>query len=110
MKWAAAAGGGKVLQVVSTTKTDTFTVSTTTLTDITGLSVSITPTLSSSTILVLSSVNGSQDPNVDRGYLQLERSGNPIFVGDSAGSRIRGWEVFLQLIQVLLHQQFPQHF
>ncbi len=36
-------GGGKVLQVLSTTKSDTFSTSSTSFTDITGLSVSITP-------------------------------------------------------------------
>ena len=44
--------GGKVLQVVSTTKTDTFTTTSTSFTDITGLSVSITPSSTSSKIMV----------------------------------------------------------
>ena len=47
--------GGKVLQVVSTTKTDTFTVSTANSSDpadITGLSVAITPASSSNKVLV----------------------------------------------------------
>ena len=35
---------GRVLQVVSATKTDTFSTTSTSFTDITGLSVSITPT------------------------------------------------------------------
>ena len=43
---------GHVLQVVSTTKTDTFSSSSTSFTDITGLSVAITPSSSSSKILV----------------------------------------------------------
>jgi hypothetical protein len=52
IKWAAPAGGGKVLQVVTaTTSTDTG-ISTTTFTD-SGLSVSITPTLATSKILIL---------------------------------------------------------
>jgi len=41
----------KIKQLVSTTKTDTFTLSTQTFTDVTGLSLSITPTSASSTIL-----------------------------------------------------------
>ena len=44
--------GGKVLQVVSTAKTDTFSTSSTSFTDITGLSVAITPSATSSKILV----------------------------------------------------------
>jgi hypothetical protein len=45
--------GGKVLQVVSTTKTDTFSTTSTSFTDITGLSASITPSATSSKILIL---------------------------------------------------------
>jgi hypothetical protein len=48
---------GTVLQVVSTTKNDIFSSSSTSFTDITGLSVSITPTSASSKILVLVSSN-----------------------------------------------------
>jgi hypothetical protein len=43
---------GSVLQVVSTTKTDSFTTTSTSFTDITGFSVSITPTASSSKIFI----------------------------------------------------------
>ena len=51
LKWAAPAAGGKVAQVVSTTKTNSFSTSSTSFTDITGLSVTITPTLATSKIL-----------------------------------------------------------
>ena len=51
LKWAAPAGGGKVLQVVTGTTTTTVDNSTTTYAD-TGLTATITPTLASSTILV----------------------------------------------------------
>ena len=54
LKWAAAAGGGKVLQVVSATTGTTATISTATFTD-TNLSVTITPTLATSKILVIAS-------------------------------------------------------
>ena len=55
----AEAGGGKVLQVVSTLKTDTTVISFTgTYTDISGLSVNITPSATSSKILVITHVNG----------------------------------------------------
>ena len=56
--------GGKVLQVVSTTKTDTFTTSSTSLTDITGMSASITPSSASNKILILASLTyGSNNYN-----------------------------------------------
>jgi hypothetical protein len=52
LKWAAAAGGGKVLQVVQATYSTPTTIATTTMTD-TGLSGSITPSSASSKILVI---------------------------------------------------------
>jgi len=57
LKWAAPAGGGKVLQVVNAT-TSTETSSTSTSFATTNLSATITPTLSSSKVLVLVSQNG----------------------------------------------------
>ena len=56
LKWAAPAGGGKVLQVVTATSTSNTAVATTTYTD-TGLSASITPSSASSRILVLVNQN-----------------------------------------------------
>jgi hypothetical protein len=51
--------GGKVLQVVSATKTNTFSTTSTTLTDITGLSLSITPSSTSSKILIFGNISSS---------------------------------------------------
>ena len=44
--------GGKILQVVQTVKTDSFSVLNTTSTDITGMTVTITPASSNSKILI----------------------------------------------------------
>ena len=54
--WAAPAGGGKVLQVVSTTYSTETIIASTTLAD-TGISLSITPTLATSKVLVLIQAN-----------------------------------------------------
>jgi hypothetical protein len=59
LKWAAAAAGGKVLQVVAGTTSTQVSNSTTTYAD-TGLTVSITPSSSSSKVLVLVTQNGLQ--------------------------------------------------
>jgi len=48
---------GSVLQVVQTTKTDTFSTTSTSKVDITGMSVSITPTSATSKILIIASLN-----------------------------------------------------
>lgn len=69
--WAAPAGGGKVLQVVSATTTTATTISSTTMTD-TGISASITPTLNTSKVMVLIS-----------GIVTSDRSGNG-FAGGAA--------------------------
>jgi hypothetical protein len=52
IKWATPAAGGKVLQVVSATTSTSTTISSTSYTD-TTITATITPTLASSTILVL---------------------------------------------------------
>ena len=57
LKWAAPAGGGKVLQVVSALTTTFASNSTTTYAD-TNLTATITPTLNTSKILVLVNQNG----------------------------------------------------
>lgn len=78
-----------VLQVVSTTKTDAF--SSTTInswTDVTGLSVSVTPKFSSSKILVIASVTGNFYVVGTSGRgLRLARDTTGLAVGDAAGSR-----------------------
>jgi hypothetical protein len=64
LKWAAAAGGGKVLQVISATTSTTTSNTTSTYAD-TTLTATITPTLSTSKILVLLSQNGLSKNNLD---------------------------------------------
>jgi hypothetical protein len=57
LKWAAAAGGGKVLQVVQGTFTGYASLSTSTFTD-SGITVTITPTSATSKVLVFATING----------------------------------------------------
>ena len=52
----AAFGASKIAQVVSTTKTDAFSTTSASYVDVTGLSVTITPTAASSTILVMTGI------------------------------------------------------
>ena len=75
---------GAVLQVVSTNKTDTFTTTSTSYTDITGMSASITPSSTSNKILVLVEINGGA---LDQAYIKLVRTSTDINVGAAAGSR-----------------------
>lgn len=85
----APAAGGKVLQVVSTIKTDTFTMASGTYADITGLSVDITPASSSNRILVFASVNHVGTTLTSASGIRLVRNSTAIAVGAAAGSRIQ---------------------
>ena len=77
---------GCVLQVVSTTKTDTFSMSSTTFGDVTGLSVSITPTSATSKILVISNLNWGASGN-DINSARLLRDSTVISAGNAASNR-----------------------
>ena len=77
---------GGILQVVSTTKTDTFATTSGTDVDITGLSASITPRSTSSKVLVLVSAPFSTTTN-QINSITLTRGGTPIGGGTIAGSR-----------------------
>ena len=79
--------GGKILQVLQAQKTDTFSTSSTSFVDVTGLSVSITPSSTSSKILVLANLNWNLYNG--HGSARLYRDAVSIAKGDSAGSRIR---------------------
>ena len=79
-------GGGKILQVVQETKTDTASVTGSSFDSV--FTASITPSSSSSRVLVMAflSVGGatSNYPNI-----RLTKSGSVLLQGDTAGSRTR---------------------
>jgi hypothetical protein len=82
-------GAFRVLQVVSTTKTDTFTTSSTSYTVVTGLTASITPSATSSKILVIVNMYGFGTDGGNQLNVQLFRDSTAICIGDTAGSRAR---------------------
>jgi hypothetical protein len=83
----ALAGSGGVLQVVSTTKTDSFSSTAGVMTDITGLSVSITPTSASSRILIICSLVISADTWDTNGMgVNLVRDSTSLGVGTGGSS------------------------
>ena len=80
-------GTGAVLQVVSTTKTDSFTSTTAnSFTDITSMSVSITPTSSSSKIYVTVTGTCSGQSATSGSQIRLVRGSTAICIGDASGS------------------------
>jgi hypothetical protein len=82
------APSGSVIQVVQTVKTDGFVTSSGSYVDITGLSVTITPSSTSSKILVVSNFFAGS-PTYPYPKFQLLRNGANIFQGDSLGSATR---------------------
>ena len=89
----AGTGFGKILQVVQATKQDTqdFALSTGTLSDVTGLSASITPSSSSNKVLVMFTVHiGQNSGGSANAYININRGGSDIFIGNASGSRTRG--------------------
>lgn len=77
---------GKILQVVQATKTDTASVTGTTFSSV--FTASITPSSSSSTVLVFASLSVGQAAS-NFVNLRLTRSSSTLLQGDTAGSRTR---------------------
>lgn len=85
--------GGKVLQVVSATKSDTTATNSTSWPDIPGLSISITPSATTSKVLVFYQILVGRANGVVA-LFRLMRGSTAIGLGDTAGSRERigtGW-------------------
>lgn len=79
-----APGKGKILQVVQTTKTDRFTTTSSSLVDITGFSVNITPSSSSNKILVMFTLGALQNSgNNQRAFASLLRGSTELIKGDA---------------------------
>lgn len=74
---------GQILQVKSATKTDVDTYNQMTMTNITGLTVNITPFSTNSKILLIAYVNLAADTAVP--FWQFARNGTGIALGTSGG-------------------------
>jgi len=80
--------GGKVLQVVQATKTDTFTTNATSFTLVTGLEASITPSATSSKIFVTVSIMGQRsNTNGEVGQITIFKDSSNLINASSPGSR-----------------------
>jgi hypothetical protein len=69
--------GGKIGQVLSTFKADAFSTSSATFVDVTGLSVSITPSSATSKILVMAMISSAASTTNDT-YINLNRDATAI--------------------------------
>jgi hypothetical protein len=91
------------------TKTDTFSTSSTSYTDITGATVTITPTSASSKIFVMANGHVSQDATGAGGFVQLVRGSTAINIGDASGSKSRA-SAFQEIQQQTDGGDFGFHF
>jgi hypothetical protein len=89
-QWADAAGGGKILQVLQTTKTDTASVASQSVTDITGLSQAITLANSANKVLVMWSVSFTADSDAALPVFIPKRDSTELFKADAASNRVVG--------------------
>ena len=80
---------GSIGQVVSVSKTDTFTTTSTSLTALTGLTANITPSATSSKILVTVSIGAVDASDNIIVLFQLLRGTTIVGLGDASGSRSR---------------------
>lgn len=85
LKWAAPAGGGKVLQVVQATYATQTVITSTSYTD-SGLSATITPTLATSKVLVLVNQNllANRETTIFDGAVDLRRGNTSIYLQEYA--------------------------
>jgi hypothetical protein len=80
--------GGKILQVVQTVKSDTFSSTSTSFADVTGLSATITPSSTSNKILVTVSISHGRSSAI-LNHFKLLRGTTDIAIGDTGGSGTR---------------------
>jgi hypothetical protein len=84
------ATAGKVLQVIQTVKSDTFTTTSTSMVDITGLSVTITPASTSNKVFVFGHINGVGLSGTNHFLARLLRDSTVIYAGDASSNRTSG--------------------
>ena len=81
--------GGKILQVLQATKTDTQSSTTNDFVDVTGLSIAITPAATSSKILVFANVLCIGTVGATAAFSRVVRDSTAIAIADADGSRTR---------------------
>jgi len=98
-----------IIQVVSTNLPTTFTTTATAYTDITALSVSITPTSATNKVLVLVGFQASVSGDIAVMF-QLVRGSTAIDIGDASGSRTRASFADLQADTLYQYGTFSLNF
>ena len=87
----ASVAGGKIGQVLSTAKTDTFSRNSSSFGDITGISVDITPAATTSKVLVLVDLKVGAEHGDGDFHLRLVRGSTVIYARTTADNRKNGF-------------------
>ena len=82
-------GSASQSNAVSASKTDTYTQTSATFTDIAGLTVTITPTSNTKKVMIVVQIGAAELGLADYINFRLMRDSTAISVGDAAGSRLR---------------------
>ena len=82
-------GGGKIGQVLQTVKTDTFSRNGSTWGDITGFGQDITPSATTSKVLVMVDIKIGADHGDSDYNFKIVRAGTDIYIGDADGNKRR---------------------
>ena len=82
-------GTGKIGQVVSTTKTDTATISSSGFADVSGLTLNITPSATSSKVLIKCNITLNHTDANHTVVFRFLRGSTAVGVGASAGNRLQ---------------------
>ena len=83
---ATTATAGKILQVIQDTKTDTQSIQSQSFVDVSGLSVTITPSATTSKIRIFYAISFC---TVNYAQFRLQRNGSDIFLGDAGNNIIQ---------------------
>jgi hypothetical protein len=97
--------GAKVAQVLAVQKNDSFSTTSSSFVDLTGLTLTITPTSASSTILIGYTVQGTGVAATNMGVIQIVRGSTAIGNAAAAGSRSVGNTVVSELAVAEIGQQ-----
>ena len=79
-------GVGKILQVIQDTKTDTQSIQSQSFVDVSGLSVTITPSATTSKIRIFYAISFC---TINYAQFRLQRNSSDIFLGDAGNNRIQ---------------------
>ena len=92
-----AMAAGSILQVVQTVKSDTTSVASASFTDLSGMTVSITPTSSNSKVVIMCHMTLCNTTNNFTAIFKLVRGSTAICVGDADGNKLQATGAMAQV-------------